>query len=167
MKFARAFRVRLADCREDASGAAAVEIAMTIGLLLIPLMGAFDIGLYVFQRMQVEGAAQMAVQSAFNTCGQGLYAPPLITSCPGLSAAVNNGAHSTSLGSNVSVTSTTEGDYCIDGTTGQLTTTGCGGTTGHYLKVAVSYSFSPLFRAVPIANLLGATIVRSHYMRMQ
>ena len=153
------------DCREDASGAAAVEIAMTIGLLLIPLMGAFDIGLYVFQRMQVEGAAQMAVQSAFNACGQGIYASPLITNCPGLSAAVSNGAHSTSLGSNVSVTSTTEGDYCVDGTTGQLTTSGCA-TTGHYLKVVVSYSYSPLFPAVPVANVLGATMVRSHYMRM-
>src|SRR5437879_13137779 len=114
---------------------------MTIGVLLIPLMGAFDIGLYVFQRMQVEGAAQMAVQSAFNTCGQGVYALPLTTNCPGLSAAVANGAHSTSLGANVSVTSTTAGDYCVDNTTGQLPTTSCGATTGHYLSGPAYSSF--------------------------
>lgn len=163
MKSAQATRARPAGYINDSSGAAAVETALTLGLLLIPMMGLFDIGLYAFDRMQVENAAQMAVQSAFNACSQGVAAP-LLTNCTNLSGAVTSGAQSTSLGANVSVTSTTEGDYCVGGA-GALTTTGCG-TTAHYLRVDVSYTYTPLFSAVSVANVLGTSIVRSHYMRM-
>jgi Flp pilus assembly pilin Flp len=148
----------------DASGAATVELALTLTFLLLPLIGVFDTGVYVFQRMEVENAAEMALQSAFNICGQGGATAPLITNCTGLSGAVTKGAHSTSLGSNVSVSSTTEGDYCVSGT-GQLTTSGCG-TTAHYLKVTVAFTFTPLFPNVSVASVLGNSIGGSRYMRM-
>ena len=43
------------------AGAAAAEFALILTLLVIPLLNAFDIGVYVYQRMQLDNAAQVAV----------------------------------------------------------------------------------------------------------
>src|SRR4051794_37720113 len=85
------------------AGSAAFELALWLGVITLPLLNAVDLGMYAYQRMQVEQAAQMATQAAFNLCSQGAASTPLLTKCLGLVAATAGGAQSTALGSNVTV----------------------------------------------------------------
>jgi hypothetical protein len=105
----------------------------------------------------------MAVQAAFTSCGQQGYSS-LSSKCPNFTTIINTAAqNSTSLGGNVSA-SPSEGNYCVDATTGALTTTGCG-TTAHYLSVTTTYSYSALFSNVSVTRLLPSTISQSSWIR--
>src|SRR5579863_9737026 len=96
-------------------GAAAAEFALVLTLLTIPLLNAFDIAVYVYQRMELDNAAQVAVQAAWAQCAPSGYVPATVNSnCAGLAAAMTTAANSTPLGSGVTITSTTE-DYCCPG----------------------------------------------------
>lgn len=151
----------------DCSGAAAVEFALWLSVITLPLLNAVDLGIFAYQRMQVEQAAQMAVQEVYNSCSQD-YTAPYLTNCGTsgsvLTAAATSGAQSTTLGTDVSVTAKTEGDYCV--VSGALTTTGCSGSTGHYVLVTVQYTYKPLFRGASIVSVLNTTMTRVHYIRM-
>jgi hypothetical protein len=153
----------------ETSGAAAAEFVIWVALLALPLMSVFDLALYAFQKMEVQNSAQMAVQSAFNTCGQ-KYAKPIFDSCNKANsqanagtAAVTAGAGSTSLQSGVSVTDKTE---CLDGVVKSGTQTSCPTNSGDYLGVTVSFSFSPMFNVPAITSVLTNPIVSTYWMRM-
>ena len=100
--------------RSDARASAAIEFAGTAALLSVGLLNAVDIGYYMYKRMEVENAAQMAAQAAWKTCTQSML--PATQNCAGLSTAITAAIHSTSLGTAVALTAgyPAEGYYCAN-----------------------------------------------------
>jgi Flp pilus assembly protein TadG len=168
----------------DRRGAAAAEFGIFLAILVIPIANVTDLGIYVYQRMELENAAQVAVQTAWATCilPANLPATPnSYANCPALPAAITTAVRSTSLGSAVSATATTEGYYCVNTTTNALVTVGtfpgtkpancssvgsASDTVGDYIQIQASYTYAPLFPAVSVVSLLGTTITRTAWMRL-
>jgi hypothetical protein len=148
------------------------------------------VGFFIFDRMQVDIAAQAAVQGAWGACAS-TYAAPASQNCAGLSTAVTNGAQSTTLGTSVTVAtgSPVEGYYCADANqalnlakgTGIWTInatpparpSSCSSTVasntsppGEYIQVTVNYTYSPIFSGISVAGLLPKTITRTAWMRL-
>lgn len=159
-------------------GAAALEIALWLGVLVVPVLNVVDLGFYTFQKMQVEAAAQAGAQAAWEACSS-LTAQPKGTACgAAMTTAMTTAIQSTSLGANVTLASgsPTEGAYCPDATevlqpvgTYAQSCAAAGypaGTAGDYVQVAVSYNYSPVFSGVSIVALLPTPIVRTAWMRL-
>ena len=146
------------------TGAAAVEAAIWLIVLVPSMLSAFDLALYGFQNVQLANAAQMAAQSAFISCGQS-SAAPISTNCSTFSSAVNSGAYSTSLGSTGVNVSTADG--CIDGTTNLFKSSGCAATDAPYLQVILTYTYRPLFTGVFVTRILGTTMTQTTLIRMK
>ena len=176
----RAIRRRLRALREDTWASAAIEFAGTAGLLSVGLLNAVDVGYYMYQRMQVENAAQVGAQAAWKTCPQSLL--PATLNCAGLNAAITAAIHSTSLGTAVGLAAgyPAEGYYCVNASnllqsvgslqnrptdcsaTGNATT-----TPGDYIQVRVSYSYSPLFPGITVMSATGiSAITMTSWMRL-
>jgi Flp pilus assembly protein TadG len=100
----------------DTRGSAAIEFAGVMLLLVAGIFNAVDVGYYIYLRMEVENAAQVGVQAAWNTCNDVSSMLPATQNCPGLNAAVNGAIQSTSLGTAVSLANgyPTEGYYCVN-----------------------------------------------------
>jgi Flp pilus assembly protein TadG len=160
-------------------GAAAAELALVLVLLVVPVLNVIDLGTYVYDAMELNNAAQSAAQVAWAQCAATGKVPATINSnCPGLSAAMATAAQTTSLGSGVTVSSTTE-KWCCPGASnaalvcqGLVSTTpsNCGGSSGpapgDYIFVTVSYSYSPAYSAVSIASVLTSPITHTAWMRL-
>ncbi len=165
------------------SGAAAVEFALVLSLLTIPVLNVVDLSLYGWDRMQVDYAAQMGAQAGWAICNQASNLPATPNSyanCPNMPTAVTTALQSTSLGTNVTLTTTTEAYYCVVG--GLLTNVGAvtspkpanclsaGGLAsdvpGDYVQITASYTYKPVFPAVSIASVLATTITRTAWTRM-
>src|SRR3954463_7304609 len=102
--------------RREQRGAAGVEFALVLTLLTIPILNVVDLSLYAWDRMQVDNAAQMAVQAAWATCNQATNLPATPNSnakCTNMPGVVTTAVQSTTLGTNVTVSSTTEAYYCV------------------------------------------------------
>jgi Flp pilus assembly protein TadG len=161
-----AIRRRLSVFGRETGGSSAVEFAIWLTLLAYPLVNIFDLGFYVYQRMEVENAAQMGAQASYLQCGQS-YGAPSFTNCGTTGTnAVTNAAHSTSLTS--SSVSVDTGEYLNN-----VKQTGSGGVTatppsatGDYLAVQVSYPYAAPFSLATVTSLLSNPIVRTHWMRM-
>jgi len=151
---------RLRAFQAEQSGSAAVEMAIWLFVLFVPLLSVIDMGLYIFQNIEVENAAQMAAQAAWAECGQ--RPQPAATECSGFATALGRGAHSTSLGSQVSATST-EAEYCVNGS-GALQT-GCT-PAAYYLVVTATYNYAPVFGAVSVGSIFPSPITRTTWRRM-
>ncbi|MHB8530108.1 MAG: TadE/TadG family type IV pilus assembly protein [Caulobacteraceae bacterium] len=178
--------------RRAIGGAAAIEFALSLSFLTASLLNVVDLGLYAYQRMQVENAAQSGAQAAWSACNTAAKLPATnSTNCPGFANAVTAGVQSTTLGSNVTQAtgSPAEGYYC--GTTsGALQLVGTAGTVGSppsgapatcagvigaadpiappgdYVQVSVTYPFTPLFGAISLAGLLTTPITKTTWTRM-
>jgi hypothetical protein len=189
------FLARLAAYRRDYRGAAAVEMAIILPILTIPLLNIVDLGLYAYQQMQLENAAVAGAEEARSFCNATTKVPATDTSkCPGFGTAETSAIQSTSLGSGVSPVSgyPLEGYYCTL-TTGALQLVGTSGTIGSppgkpspftcdavtnhsaatgtqpsdYIQVKVSYTFTPVFAAVSVTSLLPTTITKTTWSRVQ
>lgn len=186
-------------------GAAAIEFAIILSLLVVPMMSVVDVGVYTFSKIQVENAAQSAAQTLWATCTSASnwpfsnYCTQIQTGTSttmSVSAAVTSAAQQTSLGSNVTVSSITDGYYCTaqktatgvqsivlvssSGTfSSPLTsaTTSCGsapsGSTwsggsspGEYATVTVSYTYKPMFGGISVASLLTTPITKTATIRI-
>jgi len=177
----------------DSKGAAAAEFVLWLGLLIIPMASAVDVGIYAFQKMQVEMASQAAVQAAWKACDTAgkLPATKTATNCGAdLTTTITTAAQSTSLGTGVTIASGSpvEGYYCtaadntlqLVGATGVIgspptkpspftcATVVAGSTIapGDYLQVTVSYSYAPVFSGVSIAELLTTPITKTAWTRL-
>jgi len=173
----------------DGRGGAAAELVLWLSIMLIPVMSVIDIGFYVFQRMQVELAAQAATQGIRFSCG--LSAVPLTRNCATFASAATTAAQSTLLADSVTVSSgyPTEGYYCVNGS-GDLVLVGSVGTAGSppprpdpfncnsvvagntgspatYARVSVTRTYIPVFSGVSVASLLPTPIVRTAWVRVQ
>lgn len=177
-------RARWRRYRSEEKGAAAVEFALILTLLTIPILNVVDLAIYSWNKMQVDNAAQAAVQAAWATCNLSSKIPATPSSyanCPAMPAAVTQAAQSTSLGTGITVTSTTENYYCINTTTNVLVTVGNFPNTkpatctsvgsasdkpGDYVLITVSYTYAPVFSLVSIASQLATPIRRQAWMRL-
>ena len=160
--------------RADRRGAAGAEFALVLVLLTIPTLSVVDAGIYVYQRMELDNAAQAAAQKVRSTCNIPNLLPAK-TNCTDFGAAVTAGAQSTPLGNAVSVTSV-EGNYCVD-SSGVLVSVGTakncsavnstsGDTPGDYIQITASYIYTPFFSTVSLASLLTSPITRTAWMRL-
>jgi Flp pilus assembly pilin Flp len=199
MSLARRARAELARWRRfqrDQSGSAAAEFVLWVGLLTLPILNAVDIGYYAFQRMQLETAAEAAVDVAWHTCGvAGL--PTATCTVPGvnpptLASTMQAAAQATSLGTGVLVPAATivEGYYCSNGS-GALVQVGASGSTttaptkpsghfdcsgvvtnsttapGDYIQATATYTYTPLFASTSLLTLLGGTtMTRTAWLRL-
>lgn len=172
--------------RRDEKGAAAVEFALVVTLLTVPVLNVVDLAMYAWDRMQVDNAAQMGAQAAWTTCAATTNHPATPNSyanCSGMPAAVTQAVQSTSLGANVTWSATVEAYYCTT-TGGALTQVaaatgnppsdcsknGAGGLSsdkpGDYVQISVQYTFTPIFPAVSIASALASPITRTAWTRL-
>ena len=176
-------------------GAAAVELAILLPLLTLPLLNIVDLGYYAYQSMQVGNAAVAGAEEARSFCNTQAKVPATnTTSCPGFSTDETIAVHSTSLGSGVALVSgyPLEGYYCAL-TTGGLQLVGATGTigspptqpspfscdavTGHsaangtapgdYVQVRVTYTYTSVFPGMTVAALLPGTITKTSWSRIQ
>lgn len=172
----------------DVRGAAAAEFVLWISLLAFPVLSAVDIGTYIFQRMQVEMAAQAAVQAAWHACNASSLLPAT-QKCSGLLTSMTNAAQGTTLGTAVTVVSgsPSEGYYCLD-SSNALALVGTAGTIGapptqpapfdchtkiagsatlpgDYIKFQVSFVYKPVF-SVSLGSALTTPITRTAWMRL-
>ena len=134
--------LRLGRFLRRSDGTAAVEMALWTAVIIVPMASVFDIGEYTYRKMQVENAAEMAVQAAWHACDPSEL--PAVQNCTGLAntgllATLRTAAQSTSLGTNVTIAATTtavtEGYYCTNNGTGALVLVG---TEGHLSPTAVA-----------------------------
>ena len=79
----------------DRRGVAAIEFGFFAIFLSIALANVTDVSIYIYQRMQVENATEIAAQAALKTCATQL---PATVNCNGLNTAMQNALQSTSLG---------------------------------------------------------------------
>jgi Flp pilus assembly protein TadG len=166
----------------DERAAAAAEMAI-FAIVLAPIfLSLVDMGAYTYQRMQVQNAAQAGVQAAWATCDK---VPANATNCPYLSTAVTAAVQGTSLSDTVTwgnaaafstspIPATDAGYFCPDGTDNALTASSSGATctstgdsAGYYVKIDVTYNFSPVFPGVSIASLFSTPITQTTWTRLK
>jgi hypothetical protein len=112
----------------DGQGFAGVDFALTGLMLALGILNAVDVGFYIYQRMEVEYAAEVGAQAAWKTCNN-LNGKPLLPATQNctvandatvsLTSAIATAIQSTSLNNNnksVSLASgyPTEGYYCTN-----------------------------------------------------
>ena len=163
----------------DQRGVAAIEFGFFGIFLAAALANVTDVSIYVYQRMQVENATQVAAQAAWKACD--LPQLPATVNCPGLATAVANALKSTSLGTRVSLISgsPTEGYYCVsssnslqyvsDVSSKPADCTAAGMPSlrpGDYILVQTTFSYAPLFPGLSVASLFPTPINRTAFMRL-
>jgi Flp pilus assembly protein TadG len=161
--------------RDD--GAVAAEFAMFLILLVPLLVNIIDIGAYVFQRMQVDNAAQAASQAAWANCtSRPIGTQTLDDHCPNLAPAVTGAIASTTLGEAVTLSNTIATDaqtYCPDPANQDLvastaaTCDATGSPPGYYVKVTVSYPFQPIFAGATIASAFTTPLTATTWTRIE
>ncbi len=159
--------------RRDIRGTAAIEFAGVAMLLAVGVLNAVDLGYYMYQRMEVENAAEVGAQTAWKTCYDQSRMLPATTKCSGLNAAITTAIQSTSLGTSVSLASgyPTEGYYCVDASNalqsvGSLSAkpsdcsaVGNSNTSpGDYIQVGVTFNYAPLF-GITVMSAWGVTSI--------
>jgi Flp pilus assembly protein TadG len=166
--------------RRDSKGLAAIEFSFIASILSLAVLNVSDFTLYFYDRMEVNEAAQMGGQAAWNTCG--LNSLPATTNCNGMSAAVTSAVQSTSLGTLVTLQngSPSEGWYCVnsegalqymaaiankpaDCTTAGVSTN----SPGDWIEVQTTYTWTPIFPGLSVAAALSHTITATGWMRLQ
>jgi Flp pilus assembly protein TadG len=164
--------------RKDSRGVAAIEFAFIAGFLSVSILNVADVAMFLFDRLQVENAAEMGVQAVWAACD--LNHVPAANKCSGVSNTITTAVHSTALGSHVSVAngSPTEGYYCVN-SSGALQYMGdvnnkpadCSGAgvatngAGDYIQVQVTYTYAPIF-SFTVASVLPTTISETASMRL-
>src|SRR5579885_2483173 len=164
---------RLRSILSASVGTAAVEFALDSGILLTLLVNLIDFSFLIWAQMQVDYAAESGAQAAYNTCSGGTL--PATTHCATLNSAVTAALHGISLASGAP----SETYYCVSVTTLQSVGTvasppspfncsaagNASATPGDYIRVAVNYSFTPLFGGVSLAP--SRTLTASGLQRLQ
>jgi Flp pilus assembly protein TadG len=167
------------ELKRDSRAVAAIEFAIIASVLAVAALNVADISVFLFDRLQVENAAEMGAQAAWANCD--LNHIPATTKCSGWTTVVGTAVHSTALGSSVSVASgfPSEGYYCVnssgalqymsDTSSKPADCTAAGVSTnapGDYVKVQVSYSYSPMFSGITVAGVFPTTISETSWMRL-
>lgn len=145
--------------RRDRRGTAAIEFGAGAMFLIVGVLNAVDMGLYEYERMEVENAGRAGAQAAWKSCNDSSLLPATVN-CSGLSTAVGVAIQGTTLRTAVSLASgyPAEGYYCVNGS-GALELVGSlssepadcsaagnpNASPGDYIQVSVTYAYAPLF----------------------
>ena len=167
---------------KDERGASALEFALFVGVLAFGLLNTADISIYVYKRMQLENAAEMAAQAVWKACDPSKGYLPATLSCPNLTNVITQAAQSTALGNQVTIAvgSPQEGFYCLNDAgalqhianatlnpPADCSSTGLPGTQpGDYIQVTTSFSYEPLFPGVTVAGVFTTPIMKTSMMRL-
>ena len=167
--------------RSDQQGTSAIEFSFFAALLSLAALNITDISIYIYQRMQLENAAQMGAQAVWKTCDPFKGYLPATTSCPGMTTALTNAVQSTSLGTNVTLQSgyPAEGYYCVNGS-GSLQyvsavsskpadCSAAGMATlqpADYIQIQTTFSYAPLFPGITVAGLFATPITKTTMIRL-
>jgi Flp pilus assembly protein TadG len=166
----------------DQRAASALEFAIFAAVLVFGILNTADVSIYIYKRMQLENATEMAVQAAWKACDPSQQQLPATTSCPGLEAAITAAAQSTSLRDGISIAagSPSEGYYCLN-LSGALqlvaeatsnppadcTSTGIPSMTpADYIRITTTFSYAPLFPGVTVASAFTTPITKTGMMRL-
>jgi len=175
----RGLRRNLKGFGRDRRGTAAIEFAFFASFLSIATLNVAEISVYVFQRMQVENATQMAAQAAWKACDTSHL--PATTNCSGLTAAVTSSLQSTSLGARVQLQAgyPSEGYYCVnaqnvlqfmtavDSKPADCSAAGNAGVPpADYIRIQTTFTYTPMFSGLTVGGLFGTTIARTTLMRL-
>jgi hypothetical protein len=177
--------------RANARGTAAIEFGFTGLMLVLGLMNAVDVGLYAYERMEVENSAEAGTQAAWKTCNNTSFVLlPATTNCTvangaavSLTSAITAAIQATSLGTAVTLASgyPTEAYYCANasnvlqnvGSVSSSPPADCSAagnaatSPGDFLQVQVTYPYTPLFAGMSVMSALGITsITKTTWMRM-
>jgi Flp pilus assembly protein TadG len=168
--------------KTDERGASALEFAIFAGILAFGLLNTADISIYIYKRMQVENATEMAAQAAWKACDPSKGYLPATLSCPNLTTAMTQAAQSTALGNQVTIAtgSPQEGFYCLNDAgalqhianaslnpPADCSSTGLPGQQpGDYIRVTTSFSYAPLFPGVTVAGVFPTPIMKTSMMRL-
>jgi Flp pilus assembly protein TadG len=171
---------RVAAIRSDQRGTSAIEFSFFAGLLSLGMLNMTDVSIYLYQRMELENAAQMGVQAAWKTCDPNNKQLPATTNCPGLTTAITNAVQSTSLGTSVQSGSPAEGYYCVN-SSGALqyvsavsskpadcTAAGMPSLQpGDYIQITTTFAYAPLFPGITVAGNFATPITKTAIIRLQ
>ena len=181
-KLALAFAGRIKAMSADRRGVAAIEFGIFSILLALALANVVDVTIYLYQRMQVENATEVAAQAAWKTCD--LTVLPPTTDCSTLAAsvtAVQNALGSTSLGTSVALVSGSPsvGYYCVNSSNAlqyvsnisskpaDCTVAGTPSLQpGYYIQVQTTYTYTPLFPGVSVSSTFPTPISGTSLMRL-
>jgi len=168
--------------KKDERGASALEFAIFGGILAFGLLNTADVSIYVYKRMQLENATEMAAQAAWKNCNPSDGYLPATLSCPNLVSKITQAAQSTALGNQVTIAvgSPQEGFYCLNDTgalqkvadatlnpPADCSATGhAGQAPGNYIKVTTSFSYAPLFPGVTVAGVFPTPLMKTSMMRL-
>lgn len=154
---------------------------MIATVLVVSALNVIDLAVYAFRRIQVEMAAEAGAQAVHRLCGPAQL--PVSTNCPNYTAAnITSAVQSTSLGGAVTLQagSPAEAYYCVDSSSRLQFRANVGGTNsldcstygsseapGDYVRVAVTYTYTPLFSSAPVtvAGLLAGPVTRTAWYR--
>src|SRR5579872_3044386 len=169
---------RLRRLRKDSRGVAAIEFALIVSFLAISFLNVSDLALFLFDRLQVENAAEMGAQAAYATCD--FNHTPATTQCAGWTTAVTTAVQSTQLGNSVTLVSgsPSEGYYCVNSsgslqymsdTSSEPADCSAAGVATNspadYVQVQVTYTYTPMF-SFTVTSVLGTTITETAMMRL-
>jgi Flp pilus assembly protein TadG len=158
---------------------AAIEFGLFSIFLSLALVNVADVSIYIYQRMQVENATQVAAQAAWKACD--LPQLPATVNCPGLTTAVQNALASTSLGTSVALVagSPSEGYYCVNSSNAlqyvsavsskpaDCTAAGMPSLQpGDYIQVQTTFPYAPLFPGLSVTGTFATPINRTAMMRL-
>jgi Flp pilus assembly protein TadG len=177
---------RMKQLCSDRSGLAGIEFALASTALTVGLLNGLEVARWSFQRMEVANAVHSATLAAWNACDTKHL--PATTKCTdsttGLTAAINAGLTTTSLGNSVTLASgfPTEAYYCVNssGVLTQVATVAAGkpanctavGDTAHtpgdYVVIKGNYTYSPLFgQSLTVGSLMATDLSSTGYIRLQ
>jgi Flp pilus assembly protein TadG len=165
--------------RKDIRGSAATEFAFIVGFMAIGMMNVADIASFMFDKLQVNNATQMAAQAVWTACD--LNHLPAATKCPAMTTVATAAVQSTSLGSSVAFQTGYPLDayYCPD-SSGTLqyvsdyanppsncsVTGNAGITPGEFVNIQTTYTYTPIISGLSASALLPATITSSSWARL-
>lgn len=178
----KAFKRQLFRFARNTDGVAAIEFAVIVSFVSVSALNAADLAMYGRDRMEVENATEMGAQAAWKNCDNSNL--PATTNCASLTSAVTAAIQSTSLGTHITLQSgyPAEAYYCVNsnGALVQVATLAAGkpsdctaagvatNTPGDYIQVQTTYSYSPLFPGITVANsIFGSTITKTAWMRLK
>jgi len=178
-RFAKIAIRTLAPIWFDKRGTSAIEFSFFAVLLSLAALNIVDVSVYMYQRMQVENAAEMGAQAALKACNVDLL--PAKTNCPGFMTAITNAIQSTSLGSKVTLQSDSpsEGYYCVNSSNALQYVGGINAKPADctaagkpnlqpadYIRIGTTFSYQPMFSGITVAGMLATPITKTAWMRL-
>lgn len=163
---------------DDERGIAAVEMALMGTLLAGALMNVAEVGRYAYTATEVAAASQAGAQVLLTACDT--LHTPITLNCPDSQSYVTTAAQGTSLGTNVAITTPiAEGWYCLkpDGTlkfeaNADSKPDDCGDIGAPqqrpevYVQVKATYTYTPIFPGLTLAQTFPRQISHTAWMRL-